>query len=51
MQDSITKAIAAVKPIRSQFTLEALESFVGSVNIVGICRPATFNRLDCAATY
>jgi phage tail P2-like protein len=51
VQDSITKAVAAVKPVRSDFTLEALESFVGSVNIVGICRPATFNRLDCAATY
>lgn len=51
VQDSITKAVSAVKPVRSDFTLAALESFVGSVNIVGICRTATFDRLDCAATY
>ena len=51
VQDSISKAVSAVKPVRSSFTLSALESFVGSVNIVGICRPATFDRLNCAATY
>lgn len=51
VQDSIAKAIAAIKPVRSSFVIAAIESFVGSVNIIGICRPATFDRLDCTATY
>jgi phage tail P2-like protein len=51
VQDSIIKSVAAVKPVRSLFTLSAFETFVGIVNIVGVCRPVTFNRLDCAVTY
>ena len=51
VQDSIAKAITAIKPVRSSFVIAAMETFVGSINIVGVCRTATFDRLDCAATY
>lgn len=51
VQNSIAKAITAIKPVRSSFVIAAIESFVGSVNIIGICRVATFDRLDCRATF
>jgi len=51
VQNSIAKAIAAIKPVRSSFVIAAMETFVGSVNIIGICRTATFDRLDCRATF
>lgn len=51
VQNSIAKAIAAIKPVRSSFVIAVIETFVGSVNIIGVCRTATFDRLDCRATY
>lgn len=51
MQASLASEIDRTKPLRSHYDIVFGVATEGSINIVGVLRPAVFTRLDGGATY
>lgn len=51
VQDSLPAEINRTKPLRSHYSVNFGASFETSINVVGILRPAIFQRLKGSATY